>query len=55
VLGTEGTGWDVAHAALFFAGDDSRYVAGSVVAVDGGTTEVMPIVMYPHLAEAVTN
>jgi NAD(P)-dependent dehydrogenase (short-subunit alcohol dehydrogenase family) len=54
VLGTEGTGWDVAHAALFFACDDSRYVTGSVVAVDGGTTEVMPIVMYPHLAEAVT-
>jgi NAD(P)-dependent dehydrogenase (short-subunit alcohol dehydrogenase family) len=53
VLGTEGTGWDVAHAALFFACDDSRYVTGSVLAVDGGTTEVMPIVMYPHLAEAV--
>ncbi len=52
VLGTEGTGWDVAHAALFFACDDSRYVTGSVLPVDGGTTEVMPIVMYPQLADA---
>jgi NAD(P)-dependent dehydrogenase (short-subunit alcohol dehydrogenase family) len=52
LLGTEGTSWDVANTALFFAGDDSRYVTASVLAVDGGTTEVMPIVMHPLLAES---
>ena len=34
--GAMGTGWDVAHAALFFASDESRYVNGSVFLVDAG-------------------
>lgn len=32
----EGTPWDVAKAALFFASDDSSWVTGQVLAVDGG-------------------
>jgi NAD(P)-dependent dehydrogenase (short-subunit alcohol dehydrogenase family) len=50
MLGTEGTGWDVAYAALFFASDESRYVTGVSMPVDGGTTGVFPIVMWPYLA-----
>lgn len=45
LLGTEGTGWDVAYATLFLASDESGYITGHTLPVDGGTTEVMPIVM----------
>jgi NAD(P)-dependent dehydrogenase (short-subunit alcohol dehydrogenase family) len=36
-LQREGTPGDVAEAALYFAGDRSRYVTGTVLPVDGGT------------------
>ena len=32
----EGTPGDIAAAALYFAGDRSRYVTGTVLPVDGG-------------------
>ena len=35
-LGKLGTVEDVAHLALFLAGDDSSYITGQVVQVDGG-------------------
>jgi NAD(P)-dependent dehydrogenase (short-subunit alcohol dehydrogenase family) len=31
-----GTAWDVAYAALFFASDESKFVTGTVLPVDGG-------------------
>ncbi len=31
-----GTAWDVAHAALFLASDEARFVTGVVLPVDGG-------------------
>jgi NAD(P)-dependent dehydrogenase (short-subunit alcohol dehydrogenase family) len=36
--GGMGSAWDVAHAALFLASDDARFVTGAVLPVDGGTT-----------------
>jgi NAD(P)-dependent dehydrogenase (short-subunit alcohol dehydrogenase family) len=36
-LQREGTPEDVAEAALYLAGDRSRYVTGTVLRVDGGT------------------
>ncbi|MGE4373927.1 MAG: SDR family NAD(P)-dependent oxidoreductase [Xanthobacter sp.] len=35
-MGHMGNAWDVAHAALFLASDESRYVTGTELLVDGG-------------------
>ncbi|MBM3193743.1 MAG: 3-oxoacyl-[acyl-carrier-protein] reductase [Chlamydiae bacterium] len=37
-MGKFGMSEDIAYAALFLAGDESRYVTGQVIAVDGGMT-----------------
>jgi NAD(P)-dependent dehydrogenase (short-subunit alcohol dehydrogenase family) len=31
-----GDGWDVAHAVLFLAADESRYITATEIVVDGG-------------------
>lgn len=33
-----GSGWDIAHAALFLASDESRFITGIDLAVDGGSS-----------------
>ncbi|ALJ16316.1 SDR family NAD(P)-dependent oxidoreductase [Sphingopyxis macrogoltabida] len=38
----EGSAWDVAKAALFFASDDSSWITGQALAVDGGYLLVDP-------------
>jgi NAD(P)-dependent dehydrogenase (short-subunit alcohol dehydrogenase family) len=35
-LAAEGSGWDVAWAVLFFAGDESKWITGTALPVDGG-------------------
>ena len=33
---TEGTGWDVGHAAVYLASDEARWVTGVMLPIDGG-------------------
>ena len=42
-LGTEGTGWDIAYAALFFASDESRWITGVTMPVDAGLSVASPV------------
>lgn len=37
-MGHMGDAWDVAHAALFLASDEARYITGTEIIVDGGLT-----------------
>lgn len=37
-VGRMGDAWDVAHAALFLASDEAKYITGSEIVVDGGLT-----------------
>ena len=46
-LEREGTPEDVAEAVLYFAGDRSAYVTGTVLPVDGGTVAGTPIRRRP--------
>ena len=41
-LGTEGTPWDVAWAAVYLASDEAKWVTGVCMPVDGGVTLVSP-------------
>lgn len=40
-MGRQGTGWDVANAALFLASDESAYTTGSNIWIDGGLNVVL--------------
>ena len=42
-LGTEGTAWDVAHAAVFLASDEARWITGVTLPVDAGLTITSPV------------
>src|SRR5438477_5069327 len=41
-LGTEGTGWDIAWAAVFLASDESRWITGVALPVDAGFLVMSP-------------
>jgi len=38
LLGTDGTGWDIAHAVAFLCSDQSRWITAQALVVDGGAT-----------------
>ena len=48
-LGIEGDARDVAWAGVYFAGDESRYVSGQTLTVDGGLLAATPLAMRHHL------
>ena len=48
-LGTEGTAWDIAWAAVFLASDESRWISGVVLPVDGGLLTAAPLTAYGYI------
>ncbi|RAY12654.1 short-chain dehydrogenase [Actinomadura craniellae] len=49
LLGTPGTGWDVAWAATFLASDEARWITGATLPVESGVLSVTPLMMASHL------
>ncbi|MGH3253499.1 MAG: SDR family oxidoreductase [Trebonia sp.] len=41
---TQGTGWDIGYAALFFASDESSWITGQALSADGGSSVTLPAV-----------
>ena len=41
-MGHMGDAWDVAHAVLFLASDEAKFITGTEIIVDGGSTCAMP-------------
>jgi NAD(P)-dependent dehydrogenase (short-subunit alcohol dehydrogenase family) len=50
MLGIEGDGWDAAFAALFFASDESRFITGQCLCVDGGVTNILAFTQVTRTA-----
>ena len=48
-LGTEGTAWDIAWAAVFLASDEARWISGVILPVDAGLLATTPLAMLEHL------
>lgn len=42
-LGTEGSAWDVAWAAVFLASDEARWISGIVLPIDAGLLAATPL------------
>jgi NAD(P)-dependent dehydrogenase (short-subunit alcohol dehydrogenase family) len=49
LLGTPGTGWDVAWAVVFLASDEARWITGVTLPVESGVLSVTPLMMAPYL------
>ncbi len=50
MLGTPGTGWDVAWAVGFLASDEARWITGVTLPVESGVLSVVPLMMAPPSA-----
>lgn len=50
-LGIEGDAWDVAQAVLFLAGDESRFINGVELPVDGGVVAIGPLKGHAFIME----
>ena len=51
-LGIECNSWDVAWLNLFLASDESRWISGVTIPVDGGLLAVAPLRAYSYLTDA---
>ena len=53
-LGTEGTPWDVAMAAVFLASDESRWISGIIMPIDGGLFAAQPMLAHDFITKQKT-
>lgn len=51
-LGIDGDAWDIALAVLFLASDESRFINGVQLAVDGGVEGIGPLAGHALISEA---
>jgi NAD(P)-dependent dehydrogenase (short-subunit alcohol dehydrogenase family) len=51
LLGTPGTGWDVAWAAVFLASEEARWITGVTLPVDSGVLTATPLAMARRLQQ----
>jgi NAD(P)-dependent dehydrogenase (short-subunit alcohol dehydrogenase family) len=49
-LGVEGNAWDFAWAAVFLASDESRWISGVVLPLDGGLSVTSATTRFPPIA-----
>ncbi len=50
-LGTEGSAWDVAWAAVFLASDEARWISGVVLPIDAGLLAATPLSVLHNILE----
>jgi NAD(P)-dependent dehydrogenase (short-subunit alcohol dehydrogenase family) len=50
-LGTQGDAWDIAWAALFLVSDESKWITGVCLPVDGGLLQISPLKAHRFLDE----
>ncbi len=48
-LGSEGTAWDVAWAAVFLASDEARWISGVVLPIDAGLLAATPLSVLDNI------
>ena len=48
-LGSEGTAWDIAWAAVFLGSDEARWISGVLLPVDAGLLAATPLAVYDNL------
>jgi NAD(P)-dependent dehydrogenase (short-subunit alcohol dehydrogenase family) len=48
-LGTEGTAWDVAWAAVYLASEEARWISGVVLPIDAGLLAATPLSVLDNL------
>jgi len=50
-LGTEGTAWDIAWTSVFLGSEESRWISGVVIPVDGGLFAGTPLSVLDNILE----
>jgi NAD(P)-dependent dehydrogenase (short-subunit alcohol dehydrogenase family) len=53
MIGTPGNAWDIAHAAVYLASEEARWVSGVTLPVDAGSLRMGPLSIVQQITEVV--